>query len=243
MELHHIDVINGNLDEEVYMRQPVKRARRTCLSKSIYGLKQARILPSTSNWFDPCIFTGKPGGEISIIGVYVDDMVLTSEWSRSSWAKKFNIKDLGLLKYCPVDQAKGKVWIDYTRRLKPVSTPVSVGFKQRMARSWWTRPNISLWPDVPVHFHSTWSHILSQQPSQHPTREHWTGVKHLLRYLKGTADLGIRKEWGAQRLLIGVETRRSTSGYVFLRAGGAVSWKSRKQQTVALSTAEALQVL
>ncbi len=84
--------------------------------------------------------------------------------------------------------------------------------------------------------------------SQHPTREHWTGVKRLLRYLKRTADLGILytreksgelrgytdSDWGGDQ-----DSRRSTSGYVFLRAGGAVSWKSRKQQTVALSTAEA----
>ena len=84
--------------------------------------------------------------------------------------------------------------------------------------------------------------------SQHPTREHWTGVKRLLRYLKGTADLGILytreksgelrgytdADWGGDQ-----DSRISTSGYVFLRAGGAVSWKSRKQQTVALSTAEA----
>ena len=36
-----------------------------------------------------------------------------------------------------------------------------------------------------------------------------------------------------------VDDRKSTSGYMFQIAGGPVSWKSRKQDTVALSTAEA----
>ena len=35
------------------------------------------------------------------------------------------------------------------------------------------------------------------------------------------------------------EDRRSTTGYIFTLAGGPVSWMSKKQQTVALSTCEA----
>ena len=36
-----------------------------------------------------------------------------------------------------------------------------------------------------------------------------------------------------------LDNRRSTSGYVFMLAGAAVSWKSRRQPTVALSSTEA----
>jgi len=36
-----------------------------------------------------------------------------------------------------------------------------------------------------------------------------------------------------------VDTRKSTLGFVFLLAGGAVSWKSAKQSVVATSTMEA----
>ena len=35
------------------------------------------------------------------------------------------------------------------------------------------------------------------------------------------------------------DDRKSTSGYIFLLSGGAVSWRSQKQKCVALSTAEA----
>ena len=37
----------------------------------------------------------------------------------------------------------------------------------------------------------------------------------------------------------GRDTRRSTSGYVFMMAGGPVAWSSKRQATVALSTVEA----
>ena len=86
------------------------------------------------------------------------------------------------------------------------------------------------------------------QFSSHPTKEHWTALKRLLRYLKGTPNHGILytkdgantctgytdADWGGD-----VNDRKSTSGYLFLLSGGAVSWKSQKQRCVALSTAEA----
>jgi len=41
-------------------------------------------------------------------------------------------------------------------------------------------------------------------------------------------------DWGSDEV-----DRRSTSGYVFFYGGGPVSWKTRKQTTVAISTVEA----
>ena len=88
------------------------------------------------------------------------------------------------------------------------------------------------------------------QYSQKPTVDRWAAVKHVFRYLKGTLDykLCFQKyddcltltgfsdaDWG------GSEDRKSTSGYCFLlnKNGGVISWKCRKQPTVALSTCEA----
>ena len=81
-----------------------------------------------------------------------------------------------------------------------------------------------------------------------PTQSHLTAAKQILRYLKGTVYLGLSYEKCADGNLIGysdadwaadVDDRRSTSGNVLLLAKGAVSWLSKKQATVALSTAEA----
>jgi len=73
-------------------------------------------------------------------------------------------------------------------------------------------------------------------------------VKRIFRYLKGTTHLGLRFKRGTDATLQGyvdadwagcADTRKSTSGYVFMLAGAAVSWRSKRQSTVALSSTEA----
>ena len=87
---------------------------------------------------------------------------------------------------------------------------------------------------------------LSQYMSE-PSKEHWMGVKRILRYLKKTLNFGLKYSAGKMEL-IGysdsdwagdIDTRRSTSGYVFQVGNGTISWSSRKQATVAKSSTEA----
>lgn len=83
--------------------------------------------------------------------------------------------------------------------------------------------------------------------NNNPGIGHWTAVKRILRYLKGTTDLKLNytkdknyltgysdSDWASDPT-----DRRSTTGYIFKLSGGAISWSSKKQQTIALSTAEA----
>ena len=80
-----------------------------------------------------------------------------------------------------------------------------------------------------------------------PGKEHWAAIKWVLRYLRGTSKLRLCFG-GGEPVLDGYtdsdmagdfDNKRSTSGYVFTFAGGAVSWKSQLQKCVALSTTEA----
>ncbi|KAI3438358.1 hypothetical protein D9Q98_000796 [Chlorella vulgaris] len=80
-----------------------------------------------------------------------------------------------------------------------------------------------------------------------PTAVHWQAAKGVLRYLSGTANYGISFGSASPGLAAycdadyagDIDTRRSTTAYVFILNGGAVSWSSRLQQTVAASTTEA----
>jgi hypothetical protein len=101
-----------------------------------------------------------------------------------------------------------------------------------------TRPDIS------------WTVTRLSQKLENPGPAEWIMVKHVLRYLKGSINTGLHYHKSRNGLsLVGYsdsdwassEDRRSTTGYYFALnpAGPPVSWKSRKQPTVALSSCEA----
>lgn len=83
-----------------------------------------------------------------------------------------------------------------------------------------------------------------------PGPAHWKALLHVLAYVKGTLNYRIvySKDLGGSTKPVGyvdadyggdLDTRRSTSGYIYMMAGGPVSWSSKHQQTVAFSTTEA----
>ena len=81
-----------------------------------------------------------------------------------------------------------------------------------------------------------------------PTQTHLTAVKRILRYLKGTADISLKYQPTDNCSLIGYsdadwagdqDDHHSTTGNILLMANGPISWLSKKQPIVALSTSEA----
>ncbi|KAI3513141.1 hypothetical protein L1887_20467 [Cichorium endivia] len=80
-----------------------------------------------------------------------------------------------------------------------------------------------------------------------PGKEHWIAVKNILKYLRrtknmvlvlgGSEDLKVKGYTDAS-FQTDRDSGRSQSGWVFLLNGGAVTWKSSKQETVADSTCE-----
>jgi len=84
--------------------------------------------------------------------------------------------------------------------------------------------------------------------TSNPRHEHWAATKRIMRYLAATPTMGLTYRRGGDVVLTGysdsdwggdIETRRSTTGYVYMLAGGAVTWGSKRQKTVALSSTEA----
>lgn len=82
--------------------------------------------------------------------------------------------------------------------------------------------------------------------ASNPDQQHVSAVKTIFRYLQGSRRLCFRytgdlkplsgftdADWGGD-----LDTRRSTGGYVFDVGSGAISWSSKRQQTVALSSCE-----
>jgi hypothetical protein len=89
--------------------------------------------------------------------------------------------------------------------------------------------------------------ILSRRISA-PRQCDWTAVKRVIRYLKETINLKLKLEAGNELQLVGYvdadwagdrSDRKSTSGYLFQLGGSTISWSSKKQGTVALSSTEA----
>ena len=297
-KIHQMDVttafLNGELNESVYMRQPegyVEQGKENMvckLKKSIYGLKQSpRCWNSTLDTHlqnmgfmqmksDPCLYLLHE----LILAVYVDDILICGrtdqeiEKVKSDLARRFNIKDLGELKYFlgvnMVQNVKhSQIWIGqpmYTELMikefemldaKTAKSPVNPSLKLKKAST----------EDIPVNQEMYQSAVgkllylaIRTRPdiayavssvarfTTNPTEEHWKAVKHIFRYLLGTMYNGIQysqtgkieckgysdADWGGD-----LDDRKSTSGYVFQIGGGPVSWQSRKQGCVAISTSEA----
>ncbi|CAL1393260.1 unnamed protein product [Linum trigynum] len=79
-----------------------------------------------------------------------------------------------------------------------------------------------------------------------PWKEHWRAVKWILRYLRGTSrvclcfsnDKTILDGYTDANRAGDVDSRKPTSRYMMTFAGAAVSWQSKLQKCVALSTTE-----
>jgi hypothetical protein len=126
-EVHHLDVksafLNGELIEEVYVHQPPRFARSGAegkvlrLHKALYGLRQAprawnsKLDASLAGLgFVKCpsehtVYTRNKGGDRLLLGVYVDDLIVTGTFAVAIGKFKvemktlFKMSDLGLLSY------------------------------------------------------------------------------------------------------------------------------------------------
>lgn len=89
--------------------------------------------------------------------------------------------------------------------------------------------------------------ILSRR-THSPTQLDWIGIQRVVKYLKGTLDFKLKlPARDSPKLVVYTDSdwaedpsdRKSTSGHLFMYGDGAMSWGSKKQSIVALSTTEA----
>ena len=143
--------------------------------------------------------------------------------------------------------------------LKPASTPMETQVRLSSSQSPSSTNEIAVMRDVPYREAVgavQWAALTTRPDisfavstvsrfSANPGPKHWEAVKRIFRYLKATRDLWLTYG-GAERKLVGyadadgsmAEDRRAVSGYAFIFDGGAVSWSSKKQSIVSLSTTE-----
>eukprot|EP00253_Pinus_taeda_P014487 PITA_14487 len=261
--IHKMDVktafLIGTIDEEVYIEQPKgfevnSRESHVCrLKKALYGLKQAprawyarmdKYLLRTGfvkSTVDPNLYIKVVNNGLVIILLYVDDLFITGVARRIQECKKtlaaeFEMKDLGLMHYylgLEVWQRLGELYLGQGKYIikllqkfgimesKPMVTPMITNLKKLRSS------NSSL-----------------VDPTSY---RQLVAVEHVLRYLRGTIRHCLKydskevkligftdSDWG------GSETDgRSTIGGCFTLGVAMVSWMSRNQDPVALSSAKA----
>ncbi|CAM8993242.1 unnamed protein product [Rhodiola kirilowii] len=82
--------------------------------------------------------------------------------------------------------------------------------------------------------------------TSNPSTHHWEAIRWVLKYLKGTMNYGlvyagfpsVLEGYTDASWITNLEDHSSTSGWVFLLGGGAISWASKKQTCITSSTME-----
>uniref|UniRef100_A0A2N9HS45 Integrase catalytic domain-containing protein n=1 Tax=Fagus sylvatica TaxID=28930 RepID=A0A2N9HS45_FAGSY len=239
LELHQMDVktafLNGELDEEIFMDQPIGFV--------VKGQERKEFIKTIKEWLSST-FEMKDMGEASfVLGVKILKnrsrklLGLSQETYIRKVLKRFHMQDCKPIdtlvgkgdslssEMCPKTQAE----IESMARV-----PYANAIGSLMYAMLCTRPDICFAVGLVSRFQSN------------PRPAYWKVMKRILRYLRGTADymlcyqgrdLRLRgysdADWAGD-----LDERKSTSGYTFLLGGGAITWCSKKQSCVALSTME-----
>eukprot|EP00253_Pinus_taeda_P021776 PITA_21776 len=266
-KIHQMDVktafLNGFIQEEMYIEQPQgfevhgKESHVCRLKKALYGLKQAprawyskidtylQGMGFTMSEADPNLYFNVISEEPLILVLYVDDLVITGaerliEHCKGDLATEFEMKDIGLMHYflgLEVWQeeghfflGQGKYIVDILSRFhmedcRPMSTPMITNWEKLHASdSELVDPTlyrqligslmylVNTRPDICFAV-NTMSQFMCE-----PRKVHWVAANTFCGY---------------------ASDRKSTSGCCFGLGSAVVSWFSRKQQSVALSSAEA----
>ncbi|GKC09196.1 zinc finger, CCHC-type containing protein [Tanacetum coccineum] len=216
---------------------------------------------------EQAIFTKTSRDSTLLIGVYVDDLIITGtpkkeiDKFKDQMEEKFKMSDLGLLAYylgIEVTQTGGDISIKQTAyankilkeagmidcnetRLTKITEGTMVNSTEYRSLIGCLRYLLHTRPD------SSYSVGLLSRFMQEPREQHMKAIRQVLRYVKGTKDYGItykhnggNKIQGFNDSSYGVNTQegKGTTGIIFYYGESPISWSTQKQATVALSSCE-----
>ncbi|XP_073139007.1 uncharacterized protein [Henckelia pumila] len=224
--------LNGNIKEEIYMSQ-------------LEGFTTiGRMLQSTKVWLSSK-FLMKDMGEASyILGIkiYRDRSKMMLGLTQSTYI------DTILRRFSMEESKRGHLPMCHGISLSKSMCPKSDEEIEMMTRI----PYASAISSVMYNMISTRPDIafglsVTSRYQANPGPMHWKAVKDILKYLRRTKNMFMVYGGGELKLegytdssfQTDVDDSKSTFGFVFILNGGAVSWKSSKQDTVADSTTEA----
>jgi hypothetical protein len=228
--------LNGELNEEVYVSQPPgfeapnSRGKVLRLHKALYGLKQAprawnskldqvlQQLGFSRCPSEPAMYKRGEGSDRILLGIYVDDLIITSSSEsgiitfKEEMKETFRMSDLGKLSFylgLEVQQSETGIMVTqsaYAQRIlekngmsdcNPCSTPTENRLKLSM--------DSTAEPVDATEFKSTVGslrYLIHTRPDitfavgylsrfmEQPTKEHQAAAKHVLRYIAGTLRFG-----------------------------------------------------
>ncbi|CAL2224945.1 unnamed protein product [Prunus armeniaca] len=251
LELHQMDVktafLNGFLKEDIFMKQPpgfIERGKENFFYDILLASSNVQLLQDTKSMLSSSFDMKDLGEAHFVLGIEIvrDRSRRVLGLSQNNYIdrvlKRFNMErcsggDVPIGKgdtfstyQCPVTDFEIEAMKD-----KPYASFVgSVMYAQVC-----TRPDLAFALSVLGRFQSN------------PGIAHWNASKKVLRYLQKTKSYVLCYHYVDSLDLVCysdadlggcVDDRMSTSGYVFILAGGAVSWRSKKQTTRSVSTME-----
>jgi len=240
-EVHHLDVktafLNDDLEEEVYVAQPegyVEKGKEKMvlkLSKALYGLRQAprawnikldkclKQLGFKKCASEPAVYKRGVGKTAVILGVYVDDLIVTGEDIseianfKKQMTTQFEMSDLGKLSYylgIKVEQGEDCITIRQTSYAKKIlekfgmsdcnstKVPMDPGIQMdadkegvRVDATEYRRVVGCLRYLLHTRPDLSFSVGIASRFMEKPTVKHMRAVKQILRYLSGTLNYGL----------------------------------------------------
>lgn len=234
-------------------------------------LKSIGLRPTAA---DGCIYYMRRNDKLLIVIVYVDDLIVASNdlslrnYVNDALKGKFELTQVEPKQFLglQIQRDKTGVHINQSKYISELLDEYDMSDCRSQATPYSHRPT-KRQPDEPFVESTQMRKIIGKllylsnrtrpdiaapvsalaRYQDNASEEHWKAAKQIMRYLRGTINLGIHFNYRGDNILHGyadadfagdTDDRKSTSGIIFMLNGGPIHWKSKKQSSVSLSTTE-----